>query len=113
MTEPTTPPVKPLGLLTEAVEAMGLEITYAYDDLAFGAHNIFLVQFPPDAGAPLQLFFNETCETEAADAVENALTEECAKRGLALQRAGLYVLEDGGEDDEELHLELRPGAVLQ
>jgi hypothetical protein len=40
--------LKPLGKVRELVEAAGMAISYAYDDLVFLDHNAFLLQFDED-----------------------------------------------------------------
>ena len=37
--------LKPLGIVKTIVEAAGMGISYAYDDLVFLDHNAFLLQF--------------------------------------------------------------------
>ena len=37
--------LKPLGMVKTIVEAAGMGISYAYDDLVFLEHNSFLLQF--------------------------------------------------------------------
>lgn len=38
-------PYRPLGLVKEALEQIGIEVSYAYEDLVFIQHNHFLLQF--------------------------------------------------------------------
>ncbi|MFP4314696.1 MAG: hypothetical protein ACOC24_01190 [Desulfovibrionales bacterium] len=84
-----------LGVLREIVEALGLEITYAYDDLVFVSHNPFLLQF----GAPLGLYFNRQCPPEDADLLEKTLQNEAGSRGVTLQRKGWYAMEQSLEEE--------------
>ncbi|TVM18234.1 hypothetical protein DPQ33_05620 [Oceanidesulfovibrio indonesiensis] len=100
---------RPLGLLREIMETIGLEATYAYDDLVFASHNVYLVQFPEDAGGSLRLFFNKDCEEDTARAIENAFVQEAARRDLKAVRAGLYEL-IASEEDEEIEVTLMPEA---
>ncbi len=106
MTNESTPS-RPLGLLREIMETIGFEATYAYDDLVFASHNVYLVQFPEEAGAPLRLFFNKECDQDAAYAIENAFIQEAAKRDLTAVRTGAYDLTTN-EDDEEIEVTLMP-----
>lgn len=107
MTQESTPDNRPLGVLREIMEAIGFEATYAYDDLVFASHNVFMVQFPEHAGEPLRLFFNKDCEEDAAYAVENAFVQEAEKRNLGAVRAGRYDIVDN-EDEEEIEVTLMP-----
>jgi DNA-binding IclR family transcriptional regulator len=43
--------LKPLGQVKELVESLGMEISYAYEDLVFLQHNGFLLQFDDGNGA--------------------------------------------------------------
>ena len=58
-------PYRPLGLIMEAVELMGLEVTHAYEDLVFISHNAFLLRMGSE-GQQVYLYFNEGCEPEQA-----------------------------------------------
>ena len=40
-----TLPYRPLGVVKQLLEEIGMEITYAYDDLIFIQHNPVLLQF--------------------------------------------------------------------
>jgi hypothetical protein len=42
---------KPLGQVKELVESLGMEVSYAYEDLVFLQHNSFLLQFDDGSGA--------------------------------------------------------------
>ncbi|MFW5734861.1 MAG: hypothetical protein ACOCWR_07370 [Oceanidesulfovibrio sp.] len=100
-------PDRPLGLVRDIMEAIGFEATYAYDDLVFASHNVYLVQFPETAGGPLRIYFNRDCEEDAAYAIENAFTQEAEKSGLSAVRAGRYEISEN-EDDEEIEVTLIP-----
>lgn len=46
-------------------DACGLDVAYAYDDLVFAEHGLFIVQFTDKAGSQLGCWFNnEILETE-------------------------------------------------
>ena len=38
-------PYRPLGLVKQLLEEIGIEVTYAYEDLVFVQHNPILLQF--------------------------------------------------------------------
>lgn len=96
-------PLRPLGLLTETVEEAGLNVTYAYDDLVFVQHNVYLLQFTETASM-VKLYFNVKCEADKADEMEIALKTSANKRGLFIERSGRFEMRQK-EDSEELEVE--------
>lgn len=74
------------------IEALGHEVTYAYEDLIFIDHNDFLLQF--DAADPnaLDLFFNTECDDAEADAVAGQIIPEGIQKGLVIRRKGTYTM---------------------
>jgi hypothetical protein len=93
--------MKPLGLVKQMIEAVGLEIAYAYDDLVFVSHNPFLVQFSEAPGEVL-VHFNAECPEEDAGRIFEALQRAGADVGLAVTRAGRYELTQGDEENMSL-----------
>ena len=77
----------PLGLVMNMVQSMGLEVTYAYDDLVFVDHNAFLLQMDEDPQT-INLYFNQDSDI----AVRPSLAEELIHYG---QENSLRVLEQG------------------
>jgi hypothetical protein len=45
--------IYPLGKVKQAVEAIGMGVSYAHEDLVFLEHNAFLLQFTDSAGQVL------------------------------------------------------------
>jgi hypothetical protein len=93
---------RPLGMVTEALEQIGIEVTYAYEDLIFIEHNHFLLQFGK-TGEILFFYANvETPEEAARRFFREAQTAVSAK-GISLLERGQYRLERGA--GEELSLQ--------
>ncbi|MDF7801119.1 hypothetical protein P4C99_16705 [Pontiellaceae bacterium B1224] len=89
--------VKPLGKITAILADLGLEVTYAYDDLVFVQHSAFLLQFT-DEPTTLKLFINTECEPDVATEVQSNMLEAHAKAGYSLIPSGQFTIsENEGE----------------
>ena len=82
---------RPLGKITALLADLGLEVTYAYDDLVFVQHSAFMLQFTDDP-AILKLFINTECEPETANDVASTIVLEFHKAGFEVTPAGRYFL---------------------
>ena len=97
--------LRPLGIVKEVVEEIGLQITYAYDDLVFIEHNDFLLQFGSDPNQ-LQLHFNTECPVDEADALAAKLMPAAAGKGLAVCRKGSFTMAE--DDNDNLRISFNP-----
>lgn len=89
---------RPLGVVKQLLEEIGLEITYAYEDLIFIQHNPFLLQFG-EAGE--MLFFSANVETssEEAEQLFATIQAKAGGEGITLMRRGRYrLIETEGEN---------------
>ncbi|AAM71946.1 MAG TPA: hypothetical protein DEB17_02490 [Chlorobaculum sp.] len=95
-------PLRPLGEVMAMIEALGHEVTYAYDDLVFINHNDFLLQF--DAAEPnaLALFFNTECNAAEADHVAARMIPEGIEKGLIIRRKGTYTMTEAESDNLQI-----------
>lgn len=86
----------------ELIEALGHEVTYAYEDLVFINHNDFLLQF--DAADPnaLDLFFNTECDAAEADQVAARMIPEGIEKGLIIRRKGTYTMTEAEGDNLQI-----------
>ena len=78
---------RPLGLVRDMLASMGLELTYAYEDLAFVEHNAFLLQFE-DTGVGLHV--NAECPDDELDDLVAAAVRAGSAVGLAVAMRGRY-----------------------
>lgn len=102
-------PYRPLGLVKEILDGLGIEVTYAYEDLVFLQHNPVLLQFG-QVGEILFFHVNvETDETEA-DQLFAAIRSAADGQGITLVRRGRYRLSAG--DNATLSLEFVTGSNL-
>ena len=102
-------PYRPLGLLRELVEVMGLQITHVFEDLLFIEHNAFLLQMGEE-GADVRLWFNSQSLPAERPAIAAPLTAAGMERGLRIDRRGTFRLTPE-EVAEQLQLELFDGVL--
>ena len=93
---------KPLGKITAILANLGLEVTYAYDDLVFVQHSAFMIQFT-DESVKLKMFINTECEPETADSVAANVVTAFEKEGFDLTLAGRFFLTPN--EDDTLNIE--------
>jgi hypothetical protein len=93
---------RPLGVVKEMLERIGLEVTYAYEDLVFLKDNSFLLQFGKVGEL---LFFYANVETTEAEAQRLFTTIQSVANAedITLISRGRYRLSAGA--DETLSLQ--------
>lgn len=95
-------PYRPLGIITEVIEQMDLEVTYAYDDLVFISHNAFLLRMG-DKGQTVHLYFNEESEADKRDMMQDELTRLAVARGLEIVYSGTYKMQTREDEQLDIH----------
>lgn len=95
-------PFRPLGIITEVIEQMELEVTYAYDDLVFISHNAFLLRMG-DIGETVHLYFNNESETDKRSDIQKQLTELAAKQNLTILNGGTYDMKPRDDEQMDIH----------
>ncbi len=91
-----------LGAVREALNAAGIDISYAYEDLVFPEHNGFLLQFGAKEHEVLIHINAEANETELSVAI-NLLEEKGGETGLVFHQGDYYHLNQA--DENNIHLE--------
>ena len=90
--------IKPLGKLKELVEAAGMGVSYAYEDLVFLDHNAFLLQFGDD-GRTVFIHTNSEADTgETAEGVTHLKNAASEVTDIAFVDGGLYTLTQDEDD---------------
>ena len=84
--------LRPLGLATEIIDDLKLEVTYAYDDLLFVQHNTFIVQFDDAQKKNFRVYFNIECEAETVTRLEQALSAAARARECLIENGGKFEL---------------------
>lgn len=93
---------KPLGKITAILADLGLEVTYAYDDLVFVQECAFLLQFV-DETSNLKIFINTECHPAEANLAEKQIIEAHTKVGFNLIPSGQYTLTEN--EDKTISIE--------
>ena len=93
---------RPLGKITAILADIGLEVTYAYDDLVFVQHSAFLLQFT-DEPKILKLFTNSECDQVDANAIASSIVLAFDKDGFIAHPSGRYTLTQN--EDKTIRLE--------
>jgi len=101
---------RPLGAVKEILEQIGVEVTYAYEDLVFIKDNHFLLQFGTVGEI---LLFYANVETDAAEAQQlfAAILPVASAQGFTLMPQGRYQISAG--EGENLSLQFFNDAPLQ
>ena len=95
-------PYRPLGLITEVIEHLGLEVTYAYEDLVFISSNAFLLRMGSN-GEQVDLCFHQDVDPASRGPVRDRLVEEAAARGLTVVHRGTYTMQQQPDEQVEIH----------
>ncbi|MBU3936619.1 MAG: hypothetical protein KJ555_01085 [Proteobacteria bacterium] len=89
--------LKPLGMVKTIVEAAGMGISYAYDDLIFLEHNSFLLQFT-DNDHEVKIHVNSEADEATVQSDIERLQEVACKQAMQFSRGTRYTLIPDGED---------------
>ncbi|MBA3004408.1 MAG: hypothetical protein FP813_11260 [Desulfurivibrio sp.] len=89
--------LKPLGMVKTIVEAAGMGISYAYDDLIFLEHNSFLLQFT-DNDHEVKVHVNSEADETTVQSDIERLQEVALKQAMQISRGTRYTLIPDGED---------------
>lgn len=93
-----------LGKITALLADLGLEVTYAYDDLVFVQHSAFILQFT-DIPAQLKLFINTECDPAEANDTASNIILSFDKAGFIVMPVGRFFLTPN--EDQTLNIEFR------
>ena len=89
--------LKPLGMVKNIVEAAGMGISYAYDDLVFLEHNSFLLQFT-DNDREVTVHVNSEADEAMVHGDIERLQEVACNHAMQFSRGTHYTLISEGED---------------
>lgn len=89
--------LKPLGVVKSIVEAAGMGISYAYDDLVFLEHNSFLLRFT-DNDREMMIHVNGEADEATVRGDIKRLQEVACNHAMQFTRGELYTLVPDGED---------------
>lgn len=80
-----------LGKITAILADLGLEVTYAYDDLVFIQHSAFLLRFT-DQPKVLKLFTHSECDPKEANDIASSMVLAFHQGGFIANPSGHYTL---------------------
>jgi len=81
-------------------DACGLDVAYAYDDLIFAEHGLFLIQFQDKAGTQLACWFNnEILETEEINMFDS-LVKTASLNNVVITYKGRFMMKQKSGNEE-------------
>ena len=93
--------LRPLGLLKEVIQQLGLDVIDEYEDLVFVSRNQFILKFTGQDGC-IDLYFNEDIEEERAQALMALMEGVSEGKGLHVVYKGAFCLTPGEDNQIEL-----------
>ena len=84
-------------------EATGLDLGYAYDDLVFSEHGIFIMQFVDENPRLLKCYFNEECNKGEKENMFSNLSSTAEKKSITIDYCGRFKMTPV-EEKEEIEL---------
>ena len=83
-----------------------LDIAYAYEDLVFSEHGLFILQFIGESSQSFACWFNKDCIESDRINIFNSLTKTSTLNGLELEYKGKFEIYQKGDCDEiDIHFE--------
>ena len=96
-------PFRPLGEIIDMVSATGLDVSYAYEDLVFSEHSVFIIKFDDSIKDSLHLYFNTDCDDDVACDIEQKLIKASMEKGIDLILKGSFELKSK-ENSQEIEI---------
>jgi len=81
-------------------EATGLDVMYAYDDLVFPEHAVFLIQFDDQHLNNYLCYFNKDCTIAGKNQILENLKKVCMQKKCTLLSKGTFNMKQKGEELE-------------
>lgn len=97
-------PYRPLGIITEVIEQMNLEVTYAYEDIVFISHNAFLLRMG-QTGEKVHLYFNEESNIDDRDQIIEQIATLGAEYKLQIYDLGTYTIKPCEDEQLDIHFQ--------
>jgi hypothetical protein len=93
-------PFRPLGKVMELASSTGLEVTYAFDDLVFSEHSLFIIRFDKKNETLIHVYFNRDCEENTAKEIWQTLFNGALKQKLKINNSGKFQITPKIESEE-------------
>ena len=81
-------------------DACGLDIAYAYDDLVFAEHGLFILQFPKDGTKVLDCWFNKDCIELNRVTMFNSLAKSATLNKMEISYKGKFEMNQKAGNEE-------------
>jgi hypothetical protein len=81
-------------------ESTGLDLGYAYDDLVFSEHGIFIIQFDAQNSRKLYCYFNSDCYDVERDRMLGNLVEKAGTMQFDFSFRGSFSMKQLAENQE-------------
>jgi hypothetical protein len=81
-------------------DATGLDIAYAYQDLIFSEHALFIIQFDGTSSSRWNCWFNNDCTDSNRHTLFRSLTTSAILNGITLHYKGKFTLSQADEKEE-------------
>jgi len=94
---------RPLGKIGNIIQTAGFDMSYAYDDLVFSDHSVFILRFDAQKDTDLHLYFNTDCDKKEVLRFEQKLKASAKTEGFAISSTGSFSIEQL-EGKEELEI---------
>ncbi len=90
-----------IELIREIIsKAVGVDISYAYDDLVFPDHASFILQFDDKNDKNIFYHFHRDCDEEEQKQIFERLSASCGENNYLLVSKNSFFLEQKGEEIE-------------
>ena len=83
---------RPMELITDIVQQIGLDVVYEHEDLIFVSRNAFILRFT-ERGHHIDLYFNEELEEPTAQGIMEKIEEVSGAHGLHIDYKGAFCFE--------------------
>jgi hypothetical protein len=81
-------------------DACGIDIAYAYEDLVFSEHGLFILQFEKDTDKQIGCWFNKECFEPNKVQMFNSLAKSATLNGLDLKYKGKFELSQKNDSEQ-------------
>jgi len=98
---------RPLGVAREIIENIGLQISWAFDDMIFIEGNPFILRFNDENSSSLYIHFNIDCFAKDRLILESKLKQQAQKQKYAVQVSDNYRMSQK-EGVDEIDIEFIP-----
>ena len=87
-------------------DGCGIDIAYAFEDLVFSEHELFIIQFVEKSASELDCWFNKECIEENKVQMFNSLAKSATLNGMNMKYRGKFELSQKENAEQfDIHFE--------